>query len=125
MAQGKNKKLLGKKANKGFRGYPLATVIFYGPNNRLATKVACGIILRDDTEPELMKKWFSKTDIRKSEKDLVEVLQFIEDNSAKTVAIADEIFGCPHEEGIDYPVGESCPECPFWKNRDRFTHEIE
>ena len=31
----------------------------------------------------------------------------------------EEIFGCPHEEGIDYPVGEECPECPYWANRPR------
>ena len=118
MAQGKHEKLLGGKANKGFRGYALATIIFYGPDNRIATKVACGIIVQEDSEPELMRKWLSEKDIRKSEKTLMEVLRFIEDNSTKTVAMADEIFGCAHEEGIDYPEGESCPECPFWRNRD-------
>lgn len=28
------------------------------------------------------------------------------------------------EEGIDYPDGGSCPPCPFWAGRDRFTHEL-
>jgi hypothetical protein len=27
----------------------------------------------------------------------------------------------PAEEGIDYPEGETCPLCPFWKGRDRWT----
>jgi hypothetical protein len=27
------------------------------------------------------------------------------------------------EEGIDYPEGSKCPECPFWADRDRFTGE--
>lgn len=35
--------------------------------------------------------------------------------------MADRILGCPHEEGIDYPDGESCPECPYRAGRDRFT----
>ena len=24
----------------------------------------------------------------------------------------DGVTGCPHEEGIDYPLGEPCPQCP-------------
>lgn len=35
----------------------------------------------------------------------------------------DRIIGCPHEEGIDYPIGRVCPQCPFWAGIDRFTHE--
>ena len=23
------------------------------------------------------------------------------------------LIGCPHEEGIDYPEGHSCPHCPY------------
>ena len=36
---------------------------------------------------------------------------------------SDRIIGCPHEEGIDYPMGRTCPRCPFWAGIDRFTHE--
>jgi Protein of unknown function (DUF1186) len=35
----------------------------------------------------------------------------------------DRIIGCPHEEGIDYPLGRACPQCPFWAGIDRFTQE--
>jgi hypothetical protein len=35
----------------------------------------------------------------------------------------DRIIGCPHEEGLDYPIGRTCPQCPFWAGIDRFTHE--
>ena len=31
----------------------------------------------------------------------------------------EEIYGCPHEEGQDYPLGEVCPACPFWAHRRR------
>jgi hypothetical protein len=31
----------------------------------------------------------------------------------------EEINGCPHEEGQDYPLGEVCPACPFWSHRRR------
>ena len=71
-----------------------------------------------------MKKWFSENDIRKSEKTLGEILLFIKENEAKSVGMVDQIIGCPHEEGIDYPEGEYCPQCDYWKGRDRFTHEM-
>ena len=28
-----------------------------------------------------------------------------------------EAMGCPHEEGEDFPLGEDCPFCPFWKGK--------
>ena len=37
--------------------------------------------------------------------------------------MTDRLIGCPHEEGIDYPMGRTCPRCPFWANIDRITHE--
>ena len=57
MAQGKSKKLIRKKARKGFSGYPVATVAFYGPTNVVATKLVCGIIKYEGAEAEPMKKW--------------------------------------------------------------------
>ena len=32
MLKGQARKRLGKKAKKGFRGFPLATIAFYGPD---------------------------------------------------------------------------------------------
>jgi hypothetical protein len=124
MPQGNNKKLLAKKVRKGDKGYPIATIAFYGPNNVIATKVVCSIISHEEAEPEPMKKWFSTSDLRKSEQILREVLAFIDENGAKTVSMIEEIIGCPHEEGIDYPEGDYCPDCSYWKGRDRFTHEL-
>jgi len=54
-----------------------------------------------------------------------EVLEFIKNAETKTVVMADRIIGCPHEEGIDYPKGASCPLCPFWEGRDRWTGRKE
>jgi len=34
-------KRLRKKARKGLRGWPIATIAFYGPNLHQATKTAC------------------------------------------------------------------------------------
>ena len=30
---------------------------------------------------------------------------------------AEIVVGCPHEEGIDFPLGGDCPLCPFWNGK--------
>src|SRR4051812_40666798 len=40
MLKGQSIKRLGKKVKRGFRGYPVATVAFYGPDRTRASKVA-------------------------------------------------------------------------------------
>ena len=115
---------LQTKAKRGFRGYPVATVALYGPTAELATKVAVGIILGEDEDTDSMRRWFSEdSDIRHDAEIEQEILAYILANGAKSVAITDRIVGCPHEEGIDYPEGKSCPQCPYWAGRDRWTHE--
>jgi len=37
-------KRLAKKAKRGFRGYPVATVALFGPDDVTATKIAVGIV---------------------------------------------------------------------------------
>jgi hypothetical protein len=44
MLPGQVLKRLGKRTKRGFRGYPLATIAFYGPDDTRASKVAVGII---------------------------------------------------------------------------------
>ncbi len=116
---------LEKRAKRGFRGYPVATVAFYGPDDKAATKVAVGIILAKDEEPAYLERWFSgKGDIRFDRDVNQQILAFILKHNAVSVAMMDRIIGCPHEEGKDYPLGEACPQCPFWKNRDRWTGRL-
>ena len=123
--KGRSKKSLSKKAKKGLRGFPVATVAFYGPTDKKATKLVVGIVPRDGAEPDEMRKWYSTEDMRKDLDLFDEVLEFIRSHETKSVAMTDRIIGCPHEEGIDYPDGESCPQCPFWQGRDRWSGEFE
>ncbi len=111
-----------KQRAKGFRGYPAATVAFYGPDDRRATKVAVAIIPSEDAPATLLERWFSETtDVRTDPEITQAILGFIERQGAKSVLVADRILGCPHEEGIDYPDGEKCPRCPFWASHDRWS----
>lgn len=72
-----------------------------------------------------MKKWFSEIDVRNDETIVREILESLSENDIKSVVMPDRIIGCPREEGIDYPEGEECPICQFWKGRDRWTGEME
>ncbi|HKV77345.1 MAG TPA: hypothetical protein VJP02_04360 [Candidatus Sulfotelmatobacter sp.] len=115
---------LGKKAQRGFRGYPIATVAFYGPTAELATKVVVGIVRDEGREPDPLERWLSEDiDVRSNPAVGEKVLAFLKEQAAKSVIVTDGIIGCPHEEGIDYPEGKSCPQCPYWAGRDRFTSE--
>ena len=116
------KSALRKKANRGFRGYPLATMAFYGPDDQVASKVAVAILPGENADVSAIERWFSdQGDVRVDPKVEAEVIEFIKGQGVKTVVIANAIMGCPHEEGIDYPDGASCPKCDYWAGRDRFT----
>lgn len=118
----RTRSVLVKKAKRGFQGYPLATVAFYGPTDELATKVAVGVVLAEGQEPAELERWFSEdADIRQDAGVQSEIPRFVAERGVKSVVMTDGLLGCPHEEGIDYPEGASCPKCPYWAGRDRFA----
>ncbi|HXA85561.1 MAG TPA: hypothetical protein VNZ47_10815, partial [Candidatus Dormibacteraeota bacterium] len=47
-----NRSWLDTKFRPGFRGYPIATVAFYGPSDKLATKVVVSVILTENNQPD-------------------------------------------------------------------------
>jgi hypothetical protein len=104
--------------------YPAATLAYYGPTDQLATKAVCGIIPRADADVEDLHKWITNAgDIRHDPAIGAEIQAFLKTHRVKTVLSLDKIFGCPHEEGIDYPEGADCPFCLFWAGRDRFADD--
>jgi len=115
---------LEKKAKRGMRGYPLATVAFYGPDASRASKIAVGILPGEDEEVTELRTWSSDTaDLRSDPTISNEILAFIEEQGARSVVMSPGIIGCPHEEGPDYPEGDVCPKCPYWATRDQWTGE--
>jgi hypothetical protein len=116
---------LRQKAKRRQGQYPVATVAFYGPDNRHASKVAVGILIREDAEVDPLERWYSEDlDIRVDKRVGEAVAAFIRGHGVRSVVMAEGIIGCPHEEGIDYPDGAECPECEFWKGKDRFEHAV-
>jgi len=117
-------KRLGKKARKGLRGWPIATIAFYGPNLSQATKIAVGIVPSENASVEVLQDWIVEHgDIRGDPEIAREILEFIEKHEVRSVTMTDGIIGCPHQEGIDYE-GEWCPVCEFWHGRDRFAGQM-
>jgi len=119
-------KRLSKKAKKGMRGWPVATIAFYGPDAGRATKVVVSIIPVEHLEPSELRDWqIVHGDVRKNPEIAAEMITFIEAHGVKSTVMADGLMGCPHQEGIDYE-GEYCPDpaCRFWYGRDRFTHKL-
>ena len=115
------RKRLRKRAKRGLRGYPVATVALYGPDDTSATKLTAGIVPAENADVRDLRRWFSEgTDIRNDAGVAEEVLAFIDAAGARSIVMTDRIIGCPHEEGIDYE-GSTCPVCPFWAGRDRWT----
>ena len=111
---------LQKKARRRTRTYPLATIAYYGPDDQLATKVVVGIVTQTD-EVIALNKWFAEQDVRFSPAINQQIVDFLAQHHAESAAMLDQIIGCPHEEGVDYPTGSTCPQCPFWKDKDRWT----
>lgn len=116
---------LQRKAKKGFRGFPVGTVAFYGPTADVATKVAAAVVLEEGGEPTALRRWFSEdTDVRNDPEIAKEITAHFRRHGVRSVVMTDGLIGCPHEQGIDYPKGEACPQCPYWAGRDRFTGEL-
>jgi hypothetical protein len=111
-----------KHARRGAPGeYPIGTLLFYGPDNRHASKVVASVFFRIGGDP-LLRKWYwdGELDLRMDPRVGREVTRFFDEHGVRRVATTQGLAGCPHEEGIDYPDGEACPQCPFWADRDRW-----
>lgn len=71
---------------------------------------------REGEMPTALQRW-AGPNVADDRQVHAEIKAFIQEHKAKSVVITDGVIGCPHEEGIDYPLGEDCPFCPFWKGK--------
>lgn len=95
--------------------YPLGTVALYGPDDKVTTKIAAGVLHHPGAEP-IIERWVG-TDVTANPKVQREIKAFFEQHGVQSVTMTEGNMGCPHEEGPDFPVGEDCPFCPFWKGK--------
>lgn len=98
----------------------MGTVAFYGPDDQNATKLVVGISPDAKHGITETRQWWSELlDVRHDARALEEALAYLSDRNVKSVVMTNGVYGCPHEEGIDYVEGGSCEQCLFWKDRSR------
>ena len=51
---------LRKKARRGFRAYPIATLAFYGPDDTRASKAVVAIVNAEGAQPSALQRWFTE-----------------------------------------------------------------
>ncbi len=113
---------LAKRSRRGFRGFPAATVAWYGPDDTRASKVVVTIVPSRGAEPTDQASFSAETgDLREDPFVGDKVIAFVEKHDVASVFATEEILGCAHEEGVDFPEGTPCPACPFWADRDRWA----
>ena len=95
--------------------FPIGTIVYYGPDDKTTTKIVASVFLALDA-PAIIKKW-SGDNIVTDPQVIAELGSFFKENGVERVVMTGSNAGCPHEEGIDYPAGESCPNCVYWQNR--------
>jgi hypothetical protein len=100
-----------RKFRPGFRGYPIATIAFYGPDDKLATKVVVGVFLRESSEPDFLERWFSKGDIDvREDLDIGEqIVGFLKPHASRSTVITEGIIGMPARRRCGLPRGRVLP----------------
>ncbi len=95
--------------------FPIGTVALYGPDDKVTTKIAVGVIVAEEAEA-IIERWVG-TGVQENPKVQQEIKEFFARHGVKSVVVSDGNMGCPHEEGEDFPMGEDCPFCPYWKGK--------
>jgi len=95
--------------------FPIGTIALYGPDDKTTTKIVAGVILEEDAEA-IVERWVG-TDVTENPRVRKGIEEFFDEHGVKSVVATEQNMGCPHEEGEDFPVGEDCPFCPYWKGK--------
>ena len=95
--------------------YPVGTVAYYGPDDKTVTKIAVGIVESEGAEP-IMERWYGP-DVTTNPEVRMQITGFLQAHGVQQALMTDGVLGCPHEEGIDFPEGQECPYCPFWRGK--------
>jgi hypothetical protein len=95
--------------------YPIATIAYYGPDDKTITKIAVGIVKSENAEP-IMARWRGEG-VAQNPKVARQIEAHLAEHGVREVVMTDGPIGCPHEEGVDFPEGQECPYCPFWRGK--------
>jgi len=95
--------------------FPIGTIALYGPDDKTTTKIVAAVVIAEDAQP-ILERWVG-TKLQGDQRVLRQIEAFFKEHKVKSAVMTDGNLGCPHEEGEDFPDGEDCPFCPFWKGK--------
>jgi len=100
-------------------------VAFYGPNDKLATKVVVSVILTEITIPMFSNAGSPESDLDVRHDPAIgeQILAFLKPHAPRSTVVTDRIIGCPHEEARTTRKELLAPSVPIGPDVDRFTHE--
>jgi hypothetical protein len=105
----------GLMKEKNGKQFPIGTIVYYGPDDKLTTKIVASVFKGEDIPP-ITRKWMGDG-VVKDPQVIAELGRFFKDNGVQRVVMTGSNAGCPHEEGVDYPIGETCPKCTYWMDQ--------
>ncbi|MEH6709580.1 MAG: hypothetical protein V7733_00080 [Paraglaciecola polaris] len=86
----KAQKRIEKRVKRGFHGYPMISIRYFGPTAEQATKVEVAFIEQEAAEP-MVENFSSTGDIRKDETVQTTIIKIIDRVDAKTVTLDEKI----------------------------------
>lgn len=97
------------------RQHPFGLLLYFGPDDRTVTKIIAGVMPAPGTHPEA-RSW-QGDQVTEDPAVIQAIGEFFKSHRVHDVVMTEGVAGCPHEPGIDYPDGESCPYCPYWAQK--------
>ncbi|MCC5881851.1 MAG: hypothetical protein JJU25_04350 [Halomonas sp.] len=89
----KAKKRIAKRVERGFKGYPLISLEYFGKTTDFATEVVVSLIAEEGAEPQ-EQRFSSEKDVREDEAIQSVLLKIIERAEANTVVEKSVISVC-------------------------------
>ena len=96
--------------------YPFGVMAYYGPDDQTVEKIIAIVLPDQESDPKL--KIWQGPKIAEDTQTAAEIGKFFQEHKVSEVTMTEGIVGCPHDEGVDFPIGESCPYCPFWSEQE-------
>ncbi len=95
--------------------FPIGAITMYGPDKNYTTMIVAAVIPQTGGAP-LYRRWVGNQ-VAIDERVKRAMTEFFRDHGVRSVIHVRENVGCPHYEGLDYPVGDECPFCPYWQGK--------
>lgn len=83
----KAKKRIAKLVSRGFKGYPLVSIAYFGDTPALATHVVISFVAEEGAAPQV-QKFSANTDVRNDENIQTVIVKIIERTDAQTISEA-------------------------------------